>query len=576
MSKKSRKLATRKVGSGTAECTVYMTAIEDTEAPNKIVVRGYAYNTATGKKTKTRQETVHKKLEKYAADKLCSRLYEECRPKGAPKTSVAKGQLYTSMSKIDLVQEAKNSLNWAKSTTDKVASRLRVILQQIDLSGGDTSPENIDSIIQGMLNASMASKQSDGTVKSERNIWALIMSAITLYDNVRKTHYDIGFPAIPWPEAALVSGAQVEQAKSLPADVRRRVASYLAENLHRTQMVLGMTLMYYCGLRNAEACAITFGQIQRIKPPEGQYDYGCAWVSIEYQIYKGERTEYLKTTNAYRIVIIPHEAVKLIDWMHDQLVSMGFSEEEINELPVTATEFGDNEFVDPQVLAGYVVKALIECGFSKEYLSQVIQLQHINPDPIDDPGLGINTHFTAYILRRDAATRYSTICGLSPNIVDYLLGHRKQRNSKEIHMTDLNLQQHVARALSRYCPIPEDTLSPAVNTIELSGDSVLVLKDHTRYEFVATEDLEVELNVNSIETRSKIRVTLPAGSSEEITGKYDYPSNMPGIPVLPDHTDDSSIDWNEMNNHSSTNKENLATIEKPVADPELNKEEEAI
>ena len=578
---KSRKLAPRKVGSGFSECIICLTVKEfpenSPENSHKIVVKGYAIHTATGKKTKTRQETVHKKLERYAVDKLCSRLYEECRPKGAPKNSVAKGKLISSLSGIDLVKEGQNSFCWAESTAGNTASRLRTILNLIDLSGEDISPENINAIIQNLLNKAMTSKQSDGTVLTESRFWPSIMRAANLYDSVQKNHCNIGLPEIPWPEAVLVSSAQVEQVKSLPADVREKLASYLASNLHKNPMVLGAALMYYCGLRNAEACAITYGQIQRITSPAGQYDYGCAWVNIEYQIYQGVRTEYLKSTNAYRIVIIPHEAVKMIDWMHDQLVSMGFSEEEIYDLPITAVKFGDSKFVDPQVLADYVVKALMDCGLSDEYLAQAIQMQHIYPDLIDVPELGINTHFTAYILRRDAATRYSTICGLSPDIVDYLLGHKKLKDSKEIHMTDLTLQQHVAMALSRYCPLPEDSLSPAVKTIALSGDSVLVLKDHTHYEIVAAENIDVELDVNSIETGSQIRVTLPAGSGSELNGKFTYPTYVPGIPVLSDHIGDSSgYRRYAASDLSYKGKEDPANAEKPVAGPESNKEVETI
>ena len=67
------------------------------------------------------------------------------------------------------------------------------------------------------------------------------------------------------------------------------------------------------------------------------------------------------------------------------------------------------------------------------------------PDLVDVEKI---TDVTAYILRRDWATRACNICRLRPDQVDYLMGHSIQKDKKRL--SDPETRLLIAWALERY------------------------------------------------------------------------------------------------------------------------------
>ena len=530
---KSQKLKQRPLIKGNNDWQTQLRLIE--LGQNRILIRGYGEDLRTGERTPPAQSagdiSQQEQLIRQVTEKLARTVRSRQESNKAPK---AAGKLGTILREVDKVAIGRSYLGWAQRTVEERASRLMAIIDELDNVADEITTAQIDAVIEKLHDKTISSPRSDKTAKTDNKFFGSIAAAARLYDAIRLQNPDLDLPVIDWPVYEKISAGQVEQVKSLPNKIRLKFANYLSNDHRKRSLAIGAALMFFCALRNAEACAITFGQIVYPKALDNCHDYGYGLVMIEYQIYRGARTNILKTTHAYRLVIIPHIVVRMIKEYREELrATYG---EDVDDFPLVTTNDEDPEaFADPQELGKYVMEGLRACGLSEEYLDDALKAQRLYPDPIDDRDLGINTDFTSYVLRRECTTRYSTINGLSPQIVDCLIGHKRYAHEQQIQMSDAQLQYEVARALERFSPLPELSTSPHEHPIAVHADQQLELASHTRYTLCATEDVELELDCDAIEPESQMQIRYVAECDPKLVFRSRSYINygIKGAPVLP-------------------------------------------
>ena len=231
-----------------------------------------------------------------------------------------------------------------------------------------------------------------------------------------------------------------EQAKALPQNVREALAEYLTdccrlydarlaltspdcanpeELRHQIQTlekvisdenpryVLVMLMMYDAGLRTSEAAAVT-GDSLRLLNCAGHH--ATSLVLVQCQARDGKRCRILKSENAYRTTVLSH-------WGHVMVQSV------LRYLAVFDSQW-PQQVTDPKGASAWILQRLRVLGVSDCCLSNTAA----SLMAAGEHGLLASEDLSAYILRRDCATRWAFRCGLSLDTIDILLGHARYRH----------------------------------------------------------------------------------------------------------------------------------------------------
>jgi integrase len=334
-------------------------------------------------------------------------------------------------------------------------------------------------------------------------------------------------PALPhlrFETKKQTSSSQTEQAKYIPDSVRVRLADYI---LHRVEngLSLGIAAMLLLGVRTAEACAIVIKDIISLSD--------CAvTIPILFQIKNNHRSDQLKTKSAYRHVIGNQLMYDLVTSRKHYLQNKGYSQEEINEMPLVGNPKNPKAFVQPSDLSAYAKNALLCCGYEKRGFSEAATL--LCQEKNTEENMTTETDVTAYILRRDFISRAITVCGMAPEDVDYLVGHKNNDVSKKDY-TNPDIQKELANHLERYVFLPLHSRHPYFAPLYPTS-KLLDLNDFSAYQICAKDkpiQIQVEIASDesgetiSLETNGKI-VKYP----RVLQGQKDSPSHRTGRPLL--------------------------------------------
>ena len=249
-----------------------------------------------------------------------------------------------------------------------------------------------------------------------------ITEANLLYESSRYVLPQYDLPPIEIPLFITESIVPPEQAKALPRDDLVRLAELIRLDSSKTPLAAGAALMLCCLLRPAEVCP-KYGEIV-------DCDNFGVYAAV-HNVFNGERVSTMKTSNAYRQVILPKYVMDIVRDSREVLGSQGYSCEEIKDAYIVHHHQDIRRPTDPRDISSYVKNKLELLGYNSDYWLGMELVVQAEPD-MDDGGNAL-TDVTAYLLRRSGCT-YLCNCASVPlpdgrsvmphGLVDALMGHR--------------------------------------------------------------------------------------------------------------------------------------------------------
>ena len=348
-----------------------------------------------------------------------------------------------------------------------------------------------------------------------------------MYQILLELRPEYGLPEIVLPIPANIKKIQAEQCKALPIEILVKLAAILLK-LISNGLAMGGILMLTAMPRTSEACAPVFGDIVFC----GDYAvYGVLWQS------NGEvKVADLKSKASYRIIILPKYAVDALQMRMDWLREQGFTDEEIQKLPVVSSANDPRLMASPNDLSAYLRELLSLLGCGKKYWEAVDEVMLAEPDmdgnkkPSRDP--------SAYVLRRNGCTLCCNICGMHPDLVDALMGHKLSKNCKKQWNRYIRRPENwpiIAEQMERVIYDPRHSANPAFKPILLQGGMDYISKsDQMRFCFMADpegDSIEVELVAETLEAGDSVILEVPnKGAKGEVRG-FDR-NDAECIPIL--------------------------------------------
>lgn len=291
-----------------------------------------------------------------------------------------------------------------------------------------------------------------------------------------------------------------EQVKALSDSVRQQFAEFLqTAAASDPKHALCAVLMFAGAFRTAEAAGvdpwtdITFT------------DFGCT-VTILFQEKDGARCPTLKTNNAYRTVVIPAGPTSVIR------SCLGHLTRPTSPQPLMKADD----------LSAWVRNNLA----SPTFWDDVSTVAYLDPqkDAVD------NNEVTAYVLRRDCASRWRNKCGLTQDEIDYLMGHEPSKSitAKPDYRLPSN-QALLAAKMERDVLFPSGSHHPALTPISLCANQDVNYIAYDKFKLVndGSEELILTLTVHAEEAGSTISVSCDAGVTMQQANKV--PKNTRGI-----------------------------------------------
>lgn len=284
-----------------------------------------------------------------------------------------------------------------------------------------------------------------------------------------------------------------EQIKTLPEAMCQFIRRELeARLLNEPREVLGTVLMFDCALRTAEAAGIKEACIV--------FFDSYAVIEVMYQEDGGVRVERLKTDNAYRYVVASYWGMTMLRKCLDVL------QPNLDD---------DRVLIRSAELSRWIRKLLN--NFDHEFVKEAERIEQTNPD-YDDNGRPIYD-VPAYVLRRNAASRWLNYDGLTHDEIDIMLGHKEKDKRPEVYLMDEAHQKEIAVKLERYVYNPECTKNPAFCPIEVAAGSRVDLEAYSVQRIVNTgkTPLRVHIDVTACCPDEEIEERVPSGSTGKPT-----------------------------------------------------------
>lgn len=347
--------------------------------------------------------------------------------------------------------------NWLPSTFQEYIGYFKnSVLPKMDQYGITITQSNLDAIQRELIERAAENGDKD-RLKAEKGVRTKLEHANSF---LRIIYNIIGGVAISRPFFDLPPRSHTnttEQIKALPIGLRVTLAFVLLlVPVNICPVSLGVALMFYCGLRTAEAAAPTFKEIAHHK--NNGKEFGSYYV--QYQ-YKGKELVPPKSINAYRQVIIPRILMYKLNQRKDYLEKQGLSSAEIGDMPVVSRHDDAKRYAGPDAISAFAKKLLEKCGFHISDALITLMMEEPMLDADDHPIL--EPH--AYMLRRDWTSRMFNVNGIDRDIIDYLIGHKNEARSETIISMNEDKLAEIAEMYERFVAVPEFSYHPLYNPI---------------------------------------------------------------------------------------------------------------
>lgn len=272
--------------------------------------------------------------------------------------------------------------------------------------------ETIDNIIKNRRDSSEGlMPYSDTTIQHFRHLIKVVVDAaskIGLCDNVL---WGSAFSLSE--DQAGKSQANARLKKSLGVTEEKRLVRIIMLDTTQEGDKMGLLLMFACGLRNAEACAVDYGDIREMPDGNGK----AIWIYKTTKLKSNELKSGGKTKNADRIVPIPDKVENFIKERKQYLLEKYSDVKIVDALPIACkgNNYEERCSSNDLSIAGRNILRSIKMN-EKELAYIDVQLADDTTDDLQEK------EPTAYLLRRNFAT-HMHILGLEESEIEYVLGH---------------------------------------------------------------------------------------------------------------------------------------------------------
>lgn len=312
-------------------------------------------------------------------------------------------------------------------------------------------PSDLGGIATALKSKKAQHSRSNGRQSDlEVSTYTDLAAADVIYQFIRAAYPDLGLPELnlaPAPRRKI--GARKEQEKSLPESVRQSLCRYVeAHWAQEPHLCYALTLMLCGGLRTAEAAGT--------RPQKIEHNATYAIVKVHAQEKGGKIDTILKRDSSYRGVIIGCWASSILRQCTDEIQKNDPDWRKDETAPVCLA----------QNLSAWVLARLYECGLSEAFLADAHKC--FAGDVYFDKDGKLVEDFSAYILRRDWASRARNICGYTSLEIDQQLGHKVTvPKSRRPNLKLATEQEKLAVKAERYVYSPAETQNPEYAPISL-------------------------------------------------------------------------------------------------------------
>lgn len=404
---------------------------------------------------------------------------------------------------------------WGKTTTDQAvkyyANTIGKVYEQYGEEATKTDFETFrDREVEKIYQAKYQRPCKDGVVIKHRReeiyngVNTRFYQAAAVQKFLLQNYAELGWPTERIPITAHCIMASKEEIKTISYEQYIKMCT-----LEKRLCEAGVAYAYaslgeiICGLRIGESCA----------PLIGDFDlwdgYGRYYVAHQID-ENGRRTDVLKNTASYRYVSFGTFLCDMIQLRRMQLHDKGFAEDEMALIPLGSKSEAPHNFMSKSKTSSFVRKLLTLVGCDDAWLTKEAErmfVASIAAGNRDDVDVG------AHELRSTLATLLGN-GGVDVNTLDAILGHTNEKNAK-IDYASCESAERISRMVERAINLGSlcATRNPAISPVHVSDTCSFQMAGNTSYNFHTTEDMYVEIDVESLECGDAIQLLLPANST---------------------------------------------------------------
>ncbi len=264
------------------------------------------------------------------------------------------------------------------------------------------------------LNRRRKKEYAEGTLNTFRSVINDVCYFAEVYSQGRYrnalwgTMWSTSFQKKETPEKKIAQKLKLPKSLNLLEEIK--LMNVVKDEHFHNSNAMGLAIMFYMGLRPGECAGLKYGDI---RPLEGYPGVNCLYIHTQIRTTR-EKTNSLKTENAYRVLPIPKE---LDDMLRHRRSYVEKRVKDIANCPIVCKNDTDGltEYCNPNVFTSYCKNQLREAKVSEE-----VVLGAAREAKADARG---EAEATSYLLRRNYATDLLAVCGLEADEIKYLLGH---------------------------------------------------------------------------------------------------------------------------------------------------------
>jgi hypothetical protein len=410
----------------------------------------------------------------------------------------------------------------AASTRKQALSYFRSFCAAIDASGIAIRQDSVEDIVRLIRDMTESSKKSKGNAATEKTILRHIREIEWQLDRLAEIRPDAPIKPLILPRDRAESVTpEAEQHKYIGADATVLAVAALRQ-LVENGLALGGILMLLGMARTAEACAPKFGEVVL------RDDY--AVIAIIWQADGTARVADLKTDSSYRLIILPQIAAEAIRARMAYLRELGYTEEQIRDMPAVSAERDPTTQASPAALRAFLLSILTRAMALDDSYWDAVKIQ-MSEEPDMDAYGNPSKDITAYIARRSRCTELCNGCGMAPLLVDAMMGHAPPRGDKanwDNYLRQPDNWPVVAQMTERIVYDPDCTINPAFAQTHLApGVSGRSNQTNIGFTFSADEACTIEITAQTAEIGDNITIETDGEILEKNCAPVDFESSAP-------------------------------------------------
>ena len=366
--------------------------------------------------------------------------------------------------------------------------------------------EDYDAVIQALIKRGQDTKgkqylpYKESTLQDFRRLIYYVVETAARHGECDNVLWESNLNPEAATESEEVKANQALLSKSLTIPQEQAVAKALLSDPLQSGQNMGLLLMYSLGLRNAEACAVDYGDI---KPMQTHPDCPVIWIykTTGYDTNAGKLGG--KTRNADRIIPVPDKVAALIHERRQYIESQ--LNKSIDDYPIVC----NNDRWDVRCSARELTNAARILFQSIKI--KAVQMASINEDLQEEP-MSNNDSLpfedrkdpTAYLFRRNFGTHLH-ILGLSEPEIEYVIGHDID-DPYETRNEFVNEEKLfvIKQKMDRRPLVSSDR--PQIGKSVSVGDRLSL--QHTAHVQIPADSAETEMHIAANEPTDNIKVSL--------------------------------------------------------------------